>query len=220
MPPLFIVVWGMFFAVLISFVGTFPYWSDWYLLVSILIGIFGFLSFVWVFRKPNFYAKFFFQASLSAMLALGASRCFSYLFPQSFFVIYALILIAFLYTQTLPMWDTPTAVFIRNELMSPKTRGGKIFFRATLVFASIGMPLALVLGHYAKSKISILFLGTLSLFMSMAFPFSGRVPSSPWEASPPIIDQQDNKKQEIKEKHPLSLKKTSGRISSKKRIEK
>lgn len=213
------VVWGMLLVFFVFYIDTFPYRSDWYLLVSIPVGTFSFLNSIWLYKKPNLYAKFFFFTSLSIMFALIASRCFSGLFPQFSFIIHAFIMIAVLYAHTLHIWDAPTAVFISNELWAPRTRAGKLLFKATLVFASIGLPLALTLSHHGKSTISILFLGTLSLLTSIMLAF-GRAPSSPWESNPLVVNKQDNKEQETGEETLLSAKIPSRRISSKKRIEK
>src|SRR6266542_2504385 len=217
--PHFFIAMGILLILLVYYTDTFPYRSDWYLSVSIPTGVFCFLKSVKLYKKPNLYAKFFFHASLSVLFALVASRCLSSLFPQFSFIIHAIIIIAVLYAHALHIWDAPTANFVRNELWAPRTWWAKLFSKVMLMLASIGFPLALTLSHYGRSIVSVLFLGVLCLIVSIGFAFS-RAPSSPWEASPPTIDQQDNKNQEIKEKTPLSLKKTSGLISPKKRIKK
>jgi len=188
----YIVMYGIVMITIIFYINTFPQ-SGWDLLVSILVGAFSFLNFIWLYKKPNLYGKFFFLVSLSAMFALLASRCFSNLFPQFSFIIYALILIAVLYANTLHIWDVSTVTFIRLELLSPRTWWGKLLFKFTLLLALIGLPLALTLSHYGKSAISIMFIGIISLFISIGLAFGVKSPSSPWESGSNFIDQQDNK---------------------------
>jgi hypothetical protein len=211
-----IVGWEMILTFLVFYIDTFPYRSDWYLLVSIPTGVFCFLNLIWLYRKPNLYAKFFFHVSLSVMFALVSCRCFSELFPQFSFIIHALTLITVLYVHTLHIWDAPTVTFIRNELWAPRTWVGKLLFKATLAFASIGLFLALTLSHYGKSTAYSLFVGTLGLLASIMFAFS-KAPSSPWESSLPIDNQQDNQEQETEEELLLPAKTPSRRISSKKK---
>jgi len=181
-PPLHTFVGGIGFILFIYMSDILPYRSDQYLLFSVPVGVFGILSFVWLTREPNLYAKFFFQTSVSALLALFAYRSISYLFPQVSFYIEVLIISTVMLAHTLPMWNSSTAALIRDELLKPKTWVGKIFFRALLVVAPFAVFASLLIAKAGNAIFTASVFGVLSWFLAIGFPFSGQTPSSPWEA--------------------------------------
>lgn len=185
--PLSNIIFGGVFFFVISVMTSMihPYFSRDSLYLSIPMGILGFGSLIWINLRPNLHARFFLNIGIASLWMLVAFRAFGNLLPQFSFWAGAMIFATTIFAHTLPMWNSSAAQFIRDELSAPKTRIGKIIFRASLLL----IPIAGVLGATAasilhpgdKSKGLSFILAGLGWFLAVVLPFAYRFPSSPWE---------------------------------------
>jgi hypothetical protein len=168
-----------------------PYRSVGYLLFSAPVGAVAFLSAIWWIRTPNSYVKYFLQISASALIALIAYRCMSYLFPQFSPYTEALMIFSFMFVHTLQIWNLPAAALIGNELYAPKTWIGKIIFRAILFIAPLGAIAGSILGKAAASENeAVIFIaGMMFLYLAYSIPFPSLSRYSVKGARIPIIDR-------------------------------
>jgi len=166
------VIAGIVSALVVWVSALFPYRSDRYLLFSLPVGIIAFVSTVWQIRKPNLHIKYFLQVSASALLTLLAYRCISYVFSEFSLYIAVLLVSAFIFVHTLPIWNLSLSTLIGDELYAPKTWVGKIVFRGVLALA----PFALISGSLGKvatnkSKPPILLFAMTCLYLAFTIPF-------------------------------------------------
>jgi len=204
-----------------------PYRSDQYWLFSAPVGVLVFLCATWVIRKSNPYVNYILQISASALVALTAYRCISYVFSQFFLYIGVLIVLGFIFSHTLPIWNLSAAISVSNELYAPKTWIGKIFFRIALAiapFAAIGggSTLGRIIARSGRTTFSvsiILFMGILGLYLAFTIPFIRWSRSSTKEYRHPIQDILGGKDANLlAEKPPHRRSSTSGkRISRNKK---
>jgi hypothetical protein len=155
------------------FLGFVPYKSNKYLLFSVPLAILSFIITIWWFRKPNAHLKHFVQISASALLALIAFRCASYVLPQISVLIAMLMIFGFVFVHTLEFWSISTAAKIGDEIYAPKTWIGKLIFRVILFIA----PLAAVGGSLVGKAVAnenpmfIFLAGLLAFFFAYLIPF-------------------------------------------------
>jgi hypothetical protein len=181
-----VILGGMlFFTVLALCAILEPTYLKYYLYLSIPSGVIGLLSLIWLRTSPNLYARFFLNTSISVLCLIISFRSIDDLLPH--YSQYAAILIVILVTwaHTLPMWNPSLTKFIRDELSSPKTKIGRIIFRASLVLVPIiGVLTYAIVSISIREKKSIgisIILAISGLLFAMILPFAYRLPSSPWE---------------------------------------
>lgn len=156
--PLSSIILGgvLFFVILVMVILIHPDFSSNYLYISIPMSLLGFGSLIWINVRPNLYARFFLNIGISGLCVIITFRAFGNLLPQFSFWGRVLIFITVIFAHTLPMWNSATANFIRNELSAPKTKIGKFVFRASLLLIPfigiLGAMLESILPREGKSK--------------------------------------------------------------------
>jgi hypothetical protein len=181
-----VILGGIFvFVILIVTLTIFPYYSRYYLYISIPVGIFGFISLIWINVRPNLYARFFLNVCISVLSMVIGFRSFANLLPQFSFLGSVLIVITVTLAHTLPIWNGTLANIIREELSAPKTKLGKLVFKFSLAFIPfVGILCAMtesLLYRENKSAGLSFILVFLSLLVATILPYAYRFPSSPWE---------------------------------------
>jgi hypothetical protein len=183
-PLIMVLIAGSFlFMLLILIVIIFSDYSKPYFYSSILLGVVGIVSFVWLQLRPNLYARFLAITCLSGLFLLVACRAFGNLFPHVASPGILIITSIVLFFHTLPIWNSESASFIREELSNPKTIVGRALYKLVILFVPIigvtGVVLARVMQN--SNKISSFMFLLIFLPMAIIMPYGGRTPSSPWE---------------------------------------
>jgi hypothetical protein len=183
---LFGVILGGFFlfVVFIMMTITLPRDAGNYLYISTPIGIFGYVSLIWINIRPNLLGRLFVNMSISTLCGIMAFRAFDNLLPQFSLSGGVIIVIIGIFVYTFPIWNPSTANFIRGEMFAPKTKIGKIVFRASLALIPVvGIAGAMTetflyrANKQAGISVILLFLGLLII---VVLPFSYEYPRFPW----------------------------------------
>jgi len=193
-PLIYIILGGwIVFAVLVWVSVIIPYYSIYFLYVTLPAGILGYLSLIWLNSRPNLYARFFINIGIAIPCAVISFRIFDDLLPGFSIICAALIAAIIVFAHVLPIQSPSLANLIRRELFAPKTKRGKLFFRVSLLAVFAIMFLSIPVGLITNKDPRIFALSFLALLMAIIMPYSYRAPSSPWENQSKHIPQHQKK---------------------------
>jgi hypothetical protein len=186
--PFALAVFGpaILFGLLVFAASNIPYYSLFYLLISLPFGLFMAGTMLWMNFFPSLWAKMLISISWSGLWGIVSVRAFVFLFPEGAGILSILIPGTIIFAYLLPVWKPELASFLRTELsFSPKTKGGQMILKYSLFLLPIAGTLGGVVGLFYRRLygpiLLELFLAPISWLLAVMVPFASQKPITPWE---------------------------------------
>ncbi|MBV6396746.1 MAG: hypothetical protein HFACDABA_02346 [Anaerolineales bacterium] len=171
-----------------AFAGLLPSISILAVCISLGVGLIFLVASIWFNLRPtNLHARFLYFASITCYFVIIAFRGMAALIPR--FSLYSglFIIATVLLSHSFPIWNPKATKLIREELIAPRSKLGKIMFTTSVIaIPIIGIVIYFMLNVIGTQNKSIGLSVVLSIvfwILALILPFAFRTPNSPWEKS-------------------------------------
>jgi hypothetical protein len=169
-----------------AFAGLLPSISLMAFYISLGVGSIFLITSIWFNLQPNnLHARFFYFISITCYFLIIAFRGIAGLMPKFSLYLGMFIIATVLLSHSFPIWNPKATKLIREELIAPRSKLGKIVFTISIT----AIPVVGIVIYFVVTAIGIqnklvglsLVLSVVFWFLALILPFAYRTPSSPWE---------------------------------------